>query len=58
MTVFCRQVVVLHLCSDSVGRSASPLEIVAGARKVVTRMLGLMARLNVAVSAILPPASC
>ena len=48
---------VLHLGTNSVGRGASPPEIVADARKLVTRMLGLMPRLHVAVSAILPRAA-
>ena len=48
---------VLHLGTNSVGRSAPPPEIVANARKLVTRMLGLMPRLHVAVSAILPRAA-
>ena len=48
---------VLHLGTNSVGRGASPPEIVADARKLVTRMLGLMPRIHVAVSAILPRAA-
>ena len=47
---------MLHLGTNSVDRGALSPEIVADARKLVTRMLGLMPRLYVAVPAILPRA--
>ena len=47
---------ILHLGTNSVDRGALSPEIVADARKLVTRMLGLMPRLYVAVPAILPRA--